>query len=572
MAMKYPMLTNVYADLDTTPHQRMSSGMSLPHHDLEGRTDYTQKKAPVRKHPIGLEAAGGALPTSALKEMVAVPQLNNSFVNTLLLLLGIIIGAVIGGFLSELNVSSDVENWVALPGALYIDALKCLVTPLIFTSVVSSVGDLMATNKVTAVGLRTLGFFLLSGFLSSCVGTLMGAVFASSFKAQDVTPISNADAVLTFRCADNSYLIQHGNGTVVCDGSSESESMTRFTLVDSASVFTRSDASSLYDSLSFYDQVLAILEEAVPTNIVTAFADGTNLSVVMFSIFFGAAVYKTFEHRPGEENYVVLLLGQATVIMQMLLNSIIKYMPIAAISMVAGDMASSDTVVNVAHNVITVILALIAGLFIVVFVIMGPMFYFITRRNFFSFLGHLVPAQLFTLGCASPSATLPATVRCMDATGEVTKPLTRFVLTVGATFNLSGTAVYVPLMCIFMAKLSGQDHLLTGGNYVLLAFVGTLASFGASPVSHAVLVMVITVWKIVFSSTLPDSFALVVGLNWLLDRLRCVVNITNNAIIARIVAELTQETTHAHHNMAPFVFDSDMMTPQSDRAQMRHLE
>lgn len=570
--MKYPMLTNVYADLDTAPHQRMSSGMSLPLHDLEGRTDYTQKKAPVRKHPVGLEAAGGALPTSALKEMVLVPQFTSSFVNTVLLLLAIIVGAVVGGFLSELNVSSDVQNWVALPGELYIDALKCLVTPLIFTSVVSAVGDLMATHKVTSVGLHTLGFFLLSGFLSSCVGTLMGAVFASSFKAQDVTPITNIEAVLTFRCSDNTYLMQNGNGSVMCDGSAETNMLTRFTLVDSASVFTRSDASSLYESLSFYDQVLAILEEAVPTNIVTAFAAGTNLSVVMFSIFFGAAVYKTFEHRPGEENYVVLLLGQTTVIMQMLLNTIIKYMPLATISMVAGDMASSSTVVNVAHNVVTLILALVAGLCIVVFVIMGPIFYFVTRRNFFSFLGHLVPAQFFTLGCASPSATLPATVRCVDATGEVTKPLTRFVLSLGATFNLCGTACYVPLMCIFMAKLSGLDHLLTTGNYVMLAVVGTLASFGASPVSHSVLVMVITVWKIVFSSSLPDSFALVVGLNWLLDRLRCVVNITNNALIARIVAELTQETTSAHHNMAPFVFDSDMMTPQSERAQMRHLD
>ena len=159
-----------------------------------------------------------------------------------------------------------------------------------------------------------------------------------------------------------------------------------------------------------------------------------------------------------------------------------------------------------------------------------------TKSNPFDYLKFVIPAQTTAFACASSAATMPVSLQCAEASGRVPLPIARFVIPLGATINMDGSAIYFPCACVWLAVLNGITP--NFGNYILLAILSTIGSAGTAPVPSAGLVMVLTAYNSVFgTSGIPDGFEFVVAIDWFLDRLQTVVNVTGDSIVAASIAQ-----------------------------------
>ncbi|KAF1313196.1 Dicarboxylate/amino acid:cation symporter, partial [Globisporangium splendens] len=475
-----------------------------------------------------------------IKDMLISASDQRANVSVWRICLAAAVGIGAGILLSTYKVDGDWAQWIALPGDLFISALKCLIVPMVFCSVVVCMGELVAAGKAAQIGSRMIIFFMMASVASSTIGTTFGFIFAHTYNTQMTAEESNTAEQLTFRCHDGSYLTMAANGAMACrpQANVTADPNALFTLNDTTGFFTASGTK--FTQLSVSEQIFSILNDLVPENIVGSFAGTSTLSVITFAIWFGVACVKSLD-RTHNDNYILLLVTQANIVSRLMINAVVAFIPFAIVSMVAGSMAEFSSRTSLLEGVGFLIVSLVCALATNTLGVMGTALFLTTGRNVFSYLKNIIPAQVFILGCASSMATLPLTMRCVDATREVSYSLSRFVLPLGATSNLNGTATYMPLACIFMAKVGGYEHLLTPVRYILLGFVSSIASFGVAAVPHSGLVMVITVWRTVFGVDVPPVFSLLVGTDWILDRLRSVVNITNDTIIVRMIASQTDE-------------------------------
>ncbi|RLN59108.1 hypothetical protein BBJ29_003971 [Phytophthora kernoviae] len=449
------------------------------------------------------------------------------------------IGVGLGVLFSHFELNGNWASWISLPGDLFISALKCLIGPMVFCSIVGCIGQLVEAGKAASIGGRIMSYFVLCSLVSS--------------------DTDKAAADLLVRCSNGQLLSMVSSGRLSCvEDTNTAESFGRLTLNDTQSYFA-SSGSKLSD-LDVSEQLFSILNEIVPENMIGAFSSSSTMSVITLAVFFGAAVVMSHDRTrqqlaagggPAgttkgdiEVNHLLLLVNHSGLLCQLMINSVVKLIPFAIISMIAGSMAKYSSSTDLVESMGFLILALALALVTLTYGIMGLALFVTTRVNVFTYLRHIIPAQVFIFGCSSSIATLPMTMRCVDSTREVSYALSRFMLPLGATSNLNGSACYMTLVCVFMARVGGYGDLLTPLRYGLLVVVGAIASFGVAPVPHSGLVMAITVWHTVFNMNVPPVFSLLVGADWLLNRMRAIVNITNDTILLRIIAAQCDETTN----------------------------
>lgn len=209
--------------------------------------------------------------------------------------------------------------------------------------------------------------------------------------------------------------------------------------------------------------------------------------------------------------------------------------PFAVLSLIAQAIGSQDELAAAFSNVGYLIAANLVG-YIAHFLITDVLIHFLlTRKNPFAYLKFIVPAQTTALACASSAATLPVTLRCVKTTGQVPDDIRLFVLPLGATINMDGSAIYFPCACIWLAILNGITP--NAGSYILLIILSTIGSAGAAPVPASGLVLVITAYNTVFGGTgIPNGFEFVVAIDWFLDRCITALNVTGDTVVAHIVA------------------------------------
>lgn len=187
-------------------------------------------------------------------------------------------------------------------------------------------------------------------------------------------------------------------------------------------------------------------------------------------------------------------------------------------------------------NVGYLVAAIITGQIMHVVVLWFLIFYAFTRWNPFTYLKNIVPAQTMAFACSSSAATIPVTLQSVRNTGRVPEAILRFVVPLGATINMDGTALGYPVTCIWLATLNGIQP--TAASYVLLVIISTVGSIGTAPIPSAGLVLVITAYNTVFNTTgVPEGFGYVVAIDWFLDRLETAINVTGDAIVSGMVAK-----------------------------------
>uniref|UniRef100_A0AAY4DXV5 Amino acid transporter n=2 Tax=Denticeps clupeoides TaxID=299321 RepID=A0AAY4DXV5_9TELE len=170
-------------------------------------------------------------------------------------------------------------------------------------------------------------------------------------------------------------------------------------------------------------------------------------------------------------------------------------------------------------------------------IIFLPLIYFaFVRKNPYTFALGMAQALVTALMISSSSATLPVTFRCAEENNRIDKRITRFVLPVGATINMDGTALYEAVAAIFIAQLN--DFALDVGQIVTISITATVASIGAAGVPNAGLVTMVIVLTAV---GLPASdVTLIVAVDWLIDRFRTMINVLGDAFGAGIVQKLSK--------------------------------
>ena len=380
-------------------------------------------------------------------------------------------------------------EWI---GRLFLALIKMVVVPLVFCSLVVGVASLGDFRKLGRLGGRTIGFFMGTTVLALVIGVgLANIVRPGEWMAEE----------------DRLILLASYQG----------EATERV-----------SDAA---DSPSFVDQLLAV----VPENPLEALATGEMLQIIFFAAMLGIALTLMSRKR---SQLVVDLMDRLNDAMVMLVHVIMKLAPYGVAALLFKVIGSTGLSVLLALAVYG--LVVLAGLAIHLSITYGLVVRFGARIPFIGFLKAIRPAQMLAFSTSSSSATLPVTKECCEQNLGASKEVSSFVLPLGATVNMDGTALYQGVAAIFIAQIYGMQ--LGIAEQVTIVVSATLASVGAAGVPGAGMVTLAMVLTQVGVPT--EGLALILGLDRLLDMFRSATNVTGDSAATVLMARLEGEQMH----------------------------
>ncbi len=395
-------------------------------------------------------------------------------------------------------------------GDLFLRLLQMLVVPLIVSSLITGVTGMGDLKKLGRLGGRTVGFYLMTSFVAIVTGVLMVNVF---------NPGEGADL----------GLLEAGAGA----------------------------APELGEASQHVGQILwAQLEGMIPKNPLKAAADGDMLPLIFFSIVLGIFI-SAVEHqkkpeeegegpyREGAEDEVAeersgaallrrFFAGLFAVMMRMTL-AVIRLAPIGVFGFMlyaaAGRGFEAFQVLGM--YALTVFVALCIHAFVTLPLILR----FLGSRSPLAHAKAMMPALLTAFSTASSNGTLPLTIQCVERSG-VPNEVTSFVLPLGATINMDGTALYEAVAVLFIAQVYGMD--LSLGQQAIVALTALMASVGAAGIPHAGTVMMVVVLSAVGLPT--TAVGLILAVDRILDMCRTTVNVFSDSCAAVVVARYADAT------------------------------
>jgi len=289
------------------------------------------------------------------------------------------------------------------------------------------------------------------------------------------------------------------------------------------------------------DNVLAIIDQVVPENIMAAFISNTLLSIAAFSLPLGVTLAYSF-HGPTNLNPLLEFFREVNETLVHMAHWVLRFTPFAVLSLLAGSLATSldDSVADhPLRLVLHVVLTLAVSVAVHMLVVVPVAFVVFTRRNPFRFMRQMLPAYVYSLGCSSSMATMPLSLQCLETSREVPSPVMHFVLSVGTSLHMPGTAIYLAVLVHFMADVAGVEDSQSATS-ILVTFLGVfLCTLTAPPVPSGALTVVTAAWNIVFPEyAIPDNlYALVVASDVFLDRFVTLCNVNAQAMLCRVLAD-----------------------------------
>uniref|UniRef100_A0A8C5LMK7 Amino acid transporter n=1 Tax=Leptobrachium leishanense TaxID=445787 RepID=A0A8C5LMK7_9ANUR len=290
--------------------------------------------------------------------------------------------------------------------------------------------------------------------------------------------------------------------------------------------------SAIANNVSDAMEILSKLtrEEMVP---IPGAVNGVNaLGLVVFSLCFGLVIGNMKEQGKALKDFFDSL-NEA---IMRLVAVIMWYAPIGILFLIAGKIAEMEDMGVVGGQLGMYTITVIVGLLIHAIFVLPLLYFLVTRKNPWVFIAGILQALITALGTSSSSATLPITFKCLEENIGVDKRVTRFVLPVGATINMDGTALYEALAAIFIAQVNNYD--LNFGQIITISITATAASIGAAGIPQAGLVTMVIVLTSVGLPT--EDITLIIAVDWFLDRLRTTTNVLGDSLGAGIVEHLSR--------------------------------
>ncbi|TMW57493.1 hypothetical protein Poli38472_003418 [Pythium oligandrum] len=461
---------------------------------------------------------------------------------TVQIIIGVVLGIGIGVLLSRLQASSDVSDLVNLPGKIFLRALKCFVIPMVFCSLSTGVANIVLLRKVSAVGTRTALYFVLSSLAATSLSLGVSLLLRKLHSDLQFEPRPPEVAFMHFLCPDGKYINIVNDSRLDC-GATAMNTTTAFELIDLSNIILD---NSPVQTVTVTEQVTKILQSIFPVNIFQSFQDGVLMSVIMFSIAFGAAAMQAL---PQQTSPLLELLNQMNKIFFFVISKLVDWSPVAVCSLIAGSLSSQKSLSKAVNHVGMLVLSNLVSALIFELIFYPIVLWLATRRNPFPFMKQMAPCVYFAFGSASSLATLPITLRCVESTREVSRALSSFVVTIGSTVHMEGTAMLFPNAIIFLVATSKTEIEIGPVQCVLIILVSLLASLGVAPIPNAGLLMVYSVWSTIFpDEELPLSYSYLVAIYWYLDRVNTVCNVVGDAYMARVIAEQVDEAFENSNN------------------------
>ncbi|XP_072021270.1 excitatory amino acid transporter 2-like [Amphiura filiformis] len=258
------------------------------------------------------------------------------------------------------------------------------------------------------------------------------------------------------------------------------------------------------------------------------------MGLVVFSIAFGIVLGRMHSH---QAQVVVDMFQGVNDAVMLLVLVIMWYAPIGIFFLIAGSMAEVDDWGDILTKLGLYMATVFTGLAIHGLVILPGLYFIITRKNPYSYLLGVSQALVTALGTSSSSATLPITIGCLEDNNKIDPRVVRFVLPVGATINMDGTALYEAVAAIFIAQMNNIS--LNFAEIITVSLTATFASIGAAGIPQAGLVTMVIVLSAVGLPT--DDIALILAVDFILDRFRTMVNVEGDSLGAGIVAHLSKK-------------------------------
>lgn len=294
------------------------------------------------------------------------------------------------------------------------------------------------------------------------------------------------------------------------------------------------------DESGISDSFVNLFYSIVPNNIIGVFygcAPGgcspDLLSMIVFAIAFSIGMM-AIKSRGDAPDVLLPLFSEVLEITLMLVLILIKTTPVAVCCLILAAIAANplDALADAMSSLGVLLAGIIAAFFFHILVTMSAMSFIVTRTNPYKHLAAMAPAATLAFGCASSAATLPTNILCCERQGFAPS-IVRFVLSLGATVSMDGTAIYIPGIIVWLAAQAGIY--MTFGEVLVLAVIATLASAGASP-TPGLVAIVILCWGSVFPGVpIPPEIAYVAAIDWLIDRCVTVTNILGDSFVTRMM-------------------------------------
>ncbi len=397
------------------------------------------------------------------------------------MILGIIIGL-------RINLDSSIYVLIITLGVIFIKLLKMITIPLIFTSILTGITNVTNFNKLGRIGLKTIFYYL----TTSLFAIIIGLGLTNALKPGD-----------------------------------------SYTLSKKTEIYD-------YNNLNTPDSTLDIFVRMIPTNPVSAAANGDMLSIIFFTILLGIAITQL---PTGHKNNLTSFFESSFQAIMQLTQMIIKISPIGVFGLIVTTVSTTN--LELFYSIGKYMLTIVLGLSIHIFITLPILFFFITRINPLKHFKAMASAMATAFSTSSSSSTLPVTIKCVNQKVKASKEVSGFVLPMGATVNMDGTALYECAGVIFISQILGVD--LTMTQQLTVVITALLASIGAAGIPSAGLVMIFIVTQAVGFN--DADVALIIGAMLAVDRpldmFRTMVNVTSDSIGAAVIAHSEGEKLYS---------------------------
>jgi Na+/H+-dicarboxylate symporter len=398
----------------------------------------------------------------------------------LAMLVGILLGLLVG------QPAAKALGWL---GTVFVQALNMIIVPLVFTSLVNGVSSIGTGRELGRLGLKTILYYMTTSLIAIFIGLLMV------------------------------NLLQPGVGADITGAASQ-------------------ELPQIAEPEGVNAIALRLLLDFIPRNVVDDMAAGEMLGVIGFSILLGISI----AHAPGD----VRRLGRKGFavgfeIMMVLTGFIIRFVPIGVLGLVTRAVADSGwaTFVTMGKYVLTIAL----GLSLHAFVALPLLLLLVGRMNPWVHFQNMLEPLITAFSTSSSSATLPVTLRTIENKVGVSSRVTSFVIPMGATVNMDGTALYECVGAIFIAQVLGYPLELS--TQVTIVITALAASIGAAGIPSAGLVMIFIILRAI-GLTGPEPMVIVgvmLAIDRPLDMYRTAINVFSDSCGAALIARSEGETT-----------------------------
>lgn len=380
-------------------------------------------------------------------------------------------------------------------GEVFLRLLTMVVVPLVMASVMSGILGLGDVRKLGKPGAAAVGYYLMTTVLAVTIGVIVVNVFQ---------PGVGVDAGSMLEAAES---------------------------ISDISEVAASDEHPKGISDMFRGMLLMLFTD----NLLGSMVNTKLLPLIVFSIIF-AGMLTTMGERSRLLSNLVTGINDALLSFVMLL---MKFAPIGIFCLVTskfGEAFANGTFVETLKQLFWYVLTVLTGLGIHALIVLPFILWFFTRRNPLEFIRQMSDALLTAFSTASSSATLPVTMECAEKQAGVSKRSTEFVLPLGATINMDGTALYEAAAAIFIAQIhsaANPDFAFGLTEQIVIAITATLAAIGAAGIPEAGLVTMLIVLNAV---GLPIHYLpMILPVDWFLDRFRTATNAFGDSVGAAVV-------------------------------------